>query len=137
MSAFAPLVANDQAPVSPLNVTLNPLGMDNKGVATYRSSTNNGYLSATTLSTSRRTLQDGQIKDRLVLIRPIMESITGTTNQGYVATPKVAYQMKVDLEVTTHVRSDFETRQRFWGVLRSLLGDSAILGQVLEGNLPY
>jgi hypothetical protein len=51
------------------------------------------------------------VETRAVVVTPVMESISGVNTQGYTASPKVAYEDRVEIRQLAHRRSTVASRR--------------------------
>lgn len=67
---------------------------------------------------------------RAKLMLPVMETITGTTGDGYSAAPKVAYSVQASAEFKLPARSTITERKDLRVLLRNLLADAVMVDAV-------
>jgi hypothetical protein len=77
------------------------------GKTVWRETGAANLLAATILSAIVLPVKKGsqQLRKRVSIVTPIMETVTGANSSGYTAGPKVAFLIGANIDFTTHLRA--------------------------------
>lgn len=81
--------------------------------------------------------KDGVNRIRLELVVPVMENPANGTQQGYVAAPGIAHEMRVKVEFFFHQRSESAGRKDLRVLLSNLLLNQQVVDVVDKLEQPY
>lgn len=81
--------------------------------------------------------KDGVNRVRMELVLPVMENPASGTQQGYVAAPGIAHEMRVKVEFFFHQRSESAGRKDLRVLLSNLLLNAQVIDVIDKLEQPY
>lgn len=137
MSTQAAIVLAD-GQTTPVNRTFSPRGANGK-LAVYKdiSGGTAAAFPVLTIATTESPSPNGARNIKLRLTIPVMEVPAGGTQNGYQASPRVAFNVFGKVELTLPNRASVQNVKDIHAFIKNLLGHSVVTETVVNNDPPY